>query len=121
MLFIKSEVAGVLLSIVPSNLVIFALAICSFLLFFVGRRTLFRSLIRHLGLVIAVLIFSATTQGQNAIVTENALPGNPYANWGVTSGTDFRNPNLNGYATDISVNKGGTVHFKVDAHNGGTF
>jgi hypothetical protein len=51
---------------------------------------------------------------QNAIVTENQLPGSPISQWGVNSSTDFRNANLNGYATDISVNQGSTVHFKVD-------
>jgi hypothetical protein len=55
---------------------------------------------------------------QNAIVTENAQAGNPISEWGVGSSADFRNVNLNGYATDISVNKGSTVHFKIDCTNG---
>ena len=58
---------------------------------------------------------------QNTIVTENALPGNPISEWGVNSSADFRNVNLNGYATDISVNKGGTVHFKIDNRVAGSY
>src|SRR5450432_3175945 len=60
-----------------------------------------------------VLAFNSSF-AQNAIVTENALAGNPISEWGVSSSADFRNTNLNGYATDISVNKGSTVHFKID-------
>jgi len=55
---------------------------------------------------------------QNAIVTENLLPGNPISEWGVNSSADFRNTNINGFATDISVNKGSTVHFKIDGQAG---
>jgi len=73
--------------------------------FTVGKRLLF---------VITSLFFLTHTLAQNAIVTENLLPGNPISEWGVNSSADFRNVNLNGYATNISVNKGSTVHFKID-------
>ena len=66
------------------------------------------------------ILLLTTSSAQNAIVTENLLPGNPISEWGVNSSNDFRNPNLNGYTTDISVNKGNTVHFKIDAQNGST-
>ena len=46
----------------------------------------------------------------NAIVCENALPGNPSSEWDIVGAGDAT---LQGFATDISVNKGGTVHFKV--------
>jgi hypothetical protein len=49
---------------------------------------------------------------QNAIVTENALPGNPISEWGVP---DFRDTRVNGFATEISVNKGQTVYFKINS------
>src|SRR6202045_3886518 len=47
---------------------------------------------------------------QNAIVTENQLPGNPTSQW------DLSGPGsttLEGFATDISVNHGSTVNFKI--------
>src|SRR5688500_19927496 len=47
----------------------------------------------------------------NEIVTENCLPGNPPSEWDVSGAGDS---NIQGYATDISVDQGGTVHFKVD-------
>src|SRR4030095_14753481 len=47
---------------------------------------------------------------QNAIVTENALPGNPSSEWDITGAGDL---SIQGFATDISVNKGQTVHFKI--------
>ena len=48
--------------------------------------------------------------GSNPIVCENNLAGNPESEWDVTGAGDAT---IQGYATDISVNKGGTVHFKV--------
>ncbi len=65
-------------------------------------------------LFFAMLLALNSSTAQNAIVTENLLPGNPISEWGVDSSADFRNVNLNGYATDISVNQGGTIHFKID-------
>ncbi|SEK22521.1 DUF4082 domain-containing protein [Nonomuraea pusilla] len=46
----------------------------------------------------------------SVICNENALPGNPPSEWDVSGGGD---PSIQGYATDISVNVGDTVHFKV--------
>src|SRR5437879_4100726 len=47
----------------------------------------------------------------NAIVCENALLGNPPGEWDVAGlGTG----NISGFGTDISVNVGGTISFKVD-------
>ncbi len=48
---------------------------------------------------------------QNAIVCENSKPGNPQSEWDVSGGGD---PSIQGFATDISVNHGETVHFKID-------
>ena len=47
----------------------------------------------------------------NAIEAENCLTGNPPSEWDVRGAGD---PNLQGFATDISVNRGQTVSFKVD-------
>ena len=48
---------------------------------------------------------------QNAIVTENALTGNLPSEWDVSGVGD---PTIQGFATDISVNKGQTVSFKIN-------
>ena len=46
----------------------------------------------------------------NAIVCENSKPGNPPSEWDVSGSGDS---NIQGFATDISVDQGQTVHFKV--------
>lgn len=49
---------------------------------------------------------------QNAIVTENQLPGTPASQW------DLGGPGsttLQGFTTDISVNHGSTVYFKIQS------
>src|SRR5947209_1309984 len=46
----------------------------------------------------------------NPIVTENQLPGTPQSTWDVSGAGDST---LQGFATDISTNAGGTVSFKV--------
>jgi transcriptional regulator CtsR/regulation of enolase protein 1 (concanavalin A-like superfamily) len=48
--------------------------------------------------------------GQNPIVTENALTGNLQSEWDVSGAGDA---SIQGFATDISVNKGQTVTFKI--------
>ncbi len=47
----------------------------------------------------------------NAIVAENCLPGSPSSEWQVSGAGD---PSIQGFATDISVNRGQTVRFKID-------
>ena len=47
----------------------------------------------------------------NAIVAENCLPGSPSSQWDVAGAGD---PTLQGFATQISVNRGSTVVFKVN-------
>ncbi len=46
----------------------------------------------------------------NPIVTENALPGSPQNEWDIQGSGD---PTLQGFATDISVNKGSIISFKI--------
>src|SRR6185295_2399802 len=48
--------------------------------------------------------------GSNPVVCENQHTGNPSSEWDVTGAGD---PSIQGFATDISVNKGDAVHFKV--------
>ena len=46
----------------------------------------------------------------NPVVAENCLPGNPASEWDVSGAGD---PTIQGFATDISVNQGATVSFKI--------
>ncbi len=48
----------------------------------------------------------------NAIVAENCKPGNPSTEWDVNGSGD---PRIQGFATDISVNLGETISFKIRA------
>jgi len=48
----------------------------------------------------------------NAIVAENCLPGNPSSQWDV--GIGGGDPSIVGFATDISVNQGGAINFKIN-------
>lgn len=47
----------------------------------------------------------------NAIVAENCRPGNPASEWDISGNGDLT---IQGFATDISVNLGQTVFFKVN-------
>src|SRR5688500_4648677 len=50
----------------------------------------------------------------NEIVVENQLLGSPQSEWDVTGAGDL---SIQGFATDMSVDQGGTVRFKVDSKN----
>jgi hypothetical protein len=72
-----------------------------------------------LGLVAAALATAPGAQatctpppGANAIVVENCRDGSPRSEWDVPGSGDA---GLQGFATDISVNRGSTVEFKIDA------
>jgi hypothetical protein len=49
----------------------------------------------------------------NAIVAENCLAGNPASEWDVGPGSTG-DLTIQGFATDISVNQGGTIYFKIN-------
>ncbi len=51
-----------------------------------------------------------TLLSTNPIVTENQLPGTPQSTWDINGAGDTT---LQGYATNISVNVGQTVSFKI--------
>ena len=51
------------------------------------------------------------SSGGNPIVCENAKPGNLSSEWDVSGAGDS---SIQGYATDISVNRGETVRFKIN-------
>ena len=50
----------------------------------------------------------------NAIACENSKPGNPSGEWDVAGAGSA---NIQGFATDISVNRGGTVRFKINTNS----
>jgi hypothetical protein len=64
-----------------------------------------------------LLVFSTKTvvascpNPANPITVENCQAGNPSTDWDISGAGDST---IQGFATDISVNKGETVHFKVD-------
>ncbi|MCB9316491.1 MAG: DUF4082 domain-containing protein [Lewinellaceae bacterium] len=60
---------------------------------------------------LAAIAFLPVLSAQNEIVTENALTGNPAAEWDITGAGDL---SIQGFATDLSVNKGTTVDFKIN-------
>jgi len=49
-------------------------------------------------------------RAQNPIVLENLKPGTPASIWDISGAGDL---SIQGFATEISVNKGETVHFKI--------
>ena len=57
---------------------------------------------------------SSCTSPANSIEAENCLPGTPSSTWDLDS--NIGDTTIQGFATDISVNVGGTVHFKVKAN-----
>ncbi len=68
--------------------------------------------------VLALALDAGTAQAapcdlpiENEIVCENSKPGDPASEWDVSGSGDS---SIQGYATDISVDQGETVHFKVD-------
>jgi Bacterial Ig domain len=57
--------------------------------------------------------FSCNPPMANPIVCENSKPGNPSSEWDVSRAGDS---SIQGFATDISVNQGQTVHFKINTN-----
>ncbi len=57
-------------------------------------------------------------QASTSIQAENALTGNPPSEWDITGAGDLT---IQGFATDMSVNKGGTVNFKVNVDDASNY
>ena len=51
------------------------------------------------------------TSPSNPIVAENCLAGSPSSEWQISNSGD---PSIQGFATDLSVNAGQTIHFKIN-------
>lgn len=58
-------------------------------------------------------VFGCSPAKVNDIVCENSKPGNPSSEWDIST-ADAGDPTIQGFATDISVNQGGTVFFKIN-------
>ncbi len=58
---------------------------------------------------------SSCTSPANPIEAENCLPGTPSTTWDLPD-ADQGDTTIQGFATDMSVNVGGTVHFKINAN-----
>ena len=78
-------------------------------------RTVFSVLAIALAVVFAPAAkaqnFTCSPPAPNQIVCENSLPGNPPSDWAIEEDGDST---IQGFATDISVNQGGTISFKID-------
>ncbi|MBK7513895.1 MAG: hypothetical protein IPI76_16800 [Chloracidobacterium sp.] len=59
----------------------------------------------------AAFLAPCDTPFANEIVEENCKTGNPALEWDISGAGDS---SIQGFATDISVNRGGTISFKVD-------
>ncbi|MEP7376625.1 MAG: N,N-dimethylformamidase beta subunit family domain-containing protein [Chitinophagaceae bacterium] len=73
---------------------------------------------KHLYSVLVTLLLFFSSFAQNSIVTENAQPGNPIAEWGVPN---FRDTRIAGFSTKMSLNAGQTVHFKISVEGAATY
>src|SRR5258708_35227581 len=57
--------------------------------------------------------FATCTAPKNAIEAENCMPGTPASQWYVQA---EGSPNIQGFATDASVNVGQTISFKISTN-----
>ena len=73
---------------------------------------------RSLLLILSLFGLFQFSIAQNAIVIENAFPGNPISEWGVPN---FRENRIAGFATKMSLNRGETVHFKINVQSGDSY
>jgi Domain of unknown function (DUF4082)/Bacterial Ig domain len=77
---------------------------------FLFKRLLFCALI-HVSMALSVL--ATCTAPKNAIEAENCLPGNPSSDWYIDGAGS---PNIQGFTTDMSVNVGQTIFFKIQTN-----
>jgi hypothetical protein len=76
-----------------------------------GRNILVALAVQGLLLLVPSEARASCVSPANAIEAENCSPGTPPSTWDVSGAGD---PTIQGYATDISVNQGGTIFFKVN-------
>ncbi len=71
-----------------------------------------------LALVAGFFLIAAAPVRANEISDENVLPGRPPSEWDVNGAGDSR---IQGFATDISVNRGETIDFKINVTDGADY
>src|SRR3984957_9277451 len=69
--------------------------------------------IKYSIILFLALFFFHPSFSQNPIVTENLLAGTPASVWDIPT-KDAGDLSIQGFATDISVNVGGTINFKIN-------
>lgn len=69
-------------------------------------------------MLLFIVLSGLRSHSQNPIVTENALPGNPSSEWDITGAGDLT---IQGFATDLSVDNGSTVQFKINVTDGASY
>lgn len=76
------------------------------------RRISFFVIVGFIALVLgnSSTAFASCSSPANAIERENCLPGTPSSQWDINAAGD---PTIQGFGTDISVNVGGTIFFKI--------
>ncbi|HVY73181.1 MAG TPA: N,N-dimethylformamidase beta subunit family domain-containing protein, partial [Puia sp.] len=83
-----------------------------------SRKPFTRGIWKFVIVLVIALFTSALSFAQpNPIVTENNLTGTPESQWDLAQNS-AGDESIQGFATDISVNKGGTVQFKIDVNTG---
>jgi Domain of unknown function (DUF4082)/Secretion system C-terminal sorting domain/Bacterial Ig domain len=65
----------------------------------------------HCFLCLLFFLFSFHSLAQNPVADENLLPGTPASIWDISGAGDL---SIQGFASDISVNKGSTIQFKIN-------
>src|ERR1700712_2850991 len=85
-------------------------------LFLRSRYGIMKHFLTSLFFILAISFSS----GQNAIVTENLNAGVPASQWDIplNSNGTFGDKTIQGFGTDISVNVGGTINFKITVTSG---
>jgi hypothetical protein len=61
-------------------------------------------------IVLGLSLFANVAIAQNAITIENSLQGSPKSEWDISGAGDL---SIQGFSTDISVNNGQTIYFKI--------
>jgi hypothetical protein len=78
-----------------------------------GRNVLAALAVVGLLLLVSLEARASCVSPANAIEAENCLTGTPDSTWDLPGG-GVGDTTIQGYATDISVNQGGTINFKVN-------
>jgi hypothetical protein len=82
-----------------------------------NRKVCFHGIKKLFFLFVISISFFSFSFAQNPIADENKLAGTSASVWDIPDAS-AGDPSIQGYADNISVNVGGTIHFKVDVNTG---